>query len=443
VPRPRLLVEPARRLFSWRWTLFDIALAFGLLGVTLSQRTEEAGLAWWIAAVPLVAGLVVRRHRPLLGFLLASGGALGHHLDPGIGLEALDYAVPLTLYTLASTGRSRRTAAIALGALLIGVGALSTLHVIMAAGTDRTQDQKTSYQSWEEVLRAKPGYTPGPEADAEILARTKPFQPPPTVNDVLTEAVGQGIAVMLVFGLAFAVGDSVRSRRAHLYALEQRAVDLEREQHQRVALATAAERARISRELHDVVAHGLSVIVVQAQGAAAALERHPDRAAEALQNVIATGRDSLGDMRRLLDLVRRDPTEDAALAPAVGVAYLPDLVERIRSAGTPASLVITGDPVPLPASVDLSAYRIVQEALTNTLKHAGPGAGVVVRLDFAPERLELEVVDDGVGGPAGEDGTGLRGIAERVGMLGGEWSAGPAPERGFRVWASLPVQAPS
>jgi len=189
------------------------------------------------------------------------------------------------------------------------------------------------------------------------------------------------------------------------------------------------------------VAHGLSVIVVQAQGAAAALDRHPDQAAEALQNVIATGRDSLADMRRLLDLVRRDPTEDPALAPPVGVAYLPDLIDRIRAAGTTASLVITGDPVPLPASVDLSAYRIVQEALTNTIKHAGRAAAVDVRLDFGPERLELEVVDDGAGGPAGEDGTGLRGIAERVSMLGGEWSAGPAPDKGFRVWAALPLEA--
>ncbi len=266
-------------------------------------------------------------------------------------------------------------------------------------------------------------------------------EPPPTFGDQLSAAFGQGLGVMLVLGLAVAVGDGVRSRRAHLRSVEQRAADLEREQHQRVALATAAERARITRELHDVVAHGLSVIVVQAQGAAAALERRPDRAAEALQNVISTGRDSLAEMRRLLDLVRRDPSDDPDLAPRLGVGSLPGLVDRVRAAGTAVSFTIDGEPVPLPASVDLSAYRIAQEALTNTIKHAGPGASAALRLEFQSDVLVIEATDDGVGGPVPPDGdgTGLRGIAERVGMLDGELSAGPSPSGGFRVWAGLPL----
>jgi signal transduction histidine kinase len=180
---------------------------------------------------------------------------------------------------------------------------------------------------------------------------------------------------------------------------------------------------------------------VQAQGAAATLRRHPDRAADALQNVITTGRDSLTEMRRLLELVRREPIEDSDLAPRLGVGALPELVDRVRAAGTPVSFTVDGEPVPLPLSVDLSAYRIAQEALTNTIKHAGAGASAAVRLDFQPDALVIEVSDDGVGGsaPPDGDGTGLRGIAERIAMLGGEWTAGPGPSAGFRVWARLPL----
>jgi signal transduction histidine kinase len=262
----------------------------------------------------------------------------------------------------------------------------------------------------------------------------------------LLNAFGMALFPMLVLGLALAFGDGVRSRRAHLRTLEQRAADLEREQHQRTALAAAAERARITRELHDVVAHGMSVMVVQAQGGAAALRRHPDRTAAALENVITTGRTSLAEMRRLLGVVSRDPTGDPQLAPQPGLASLSALVDQVRAAGTPVRLSIDGQPVPLPASVDLSAYRIVQEALTNTIKHAGPEASAGVRLAFAPEWVEVEICDDGYGDrvPGGDGrmagGNGLRGIAERVNMLSGELAVGPGPGgRGFRVWALLPV----
>jgi signal transduction histidine kinase len=248
-----------------------------------------------------------------------------------------------------------------------------------------------------------------------------------------------------VLALAFAIGDGVRSRRAHLRTAEQRAADLEREQHQRVALAAAAERTRITRELHDVVAHGVSVMVVQAQGAAAALQRHPERTAVALQNVIATGRASLAEMRRLLGVVRSDPADDPDRAPLPGVGALPALVDQVRATGTRVTLHIDGEPVPLPASVDLTAYRIVQEALTNTLKHAGPGAEAVVRLGFAADALAVEVTDDGVGGVPGDrvpdaGGNGLRGIAERVGILGGELTIGRGDGGGFRVRVRLPVE---
>jgi signal transduction histidine kinase len=248
---------------------------------------------------------------------------------------------------------------------------------------------------------------------------------------------------MLVLGLALAFGDGVRSRRAHLRTLEQRAADLEREQHQRTALAAAAERARITRELHDVVAHALSVMVVQAQGGAAALRRHPDRTETALQNVIATGRTSLAEMRRLLDLVRQDPSGNPQRAPQPGVDALPELIDGVRAAGTPVTFTVEGNPVPLPLTVDLSAYRIAQEALTNTIKHSGgQGVSARVRIAYRPHEIELEVTDDGKGpGDQAREGNGLRGIAERVAVLGGELSVGPLEtRRGFRVNATLPLR---
>jgi signal transduction histidine kinase len=159
-----------------------------------------------------------------------------------------------------------------------------------------------------------------------------------------------------------------------------------------------------------------------------------------LQDIIATGRASLAEMRRLLGVVRAAPQ----LAPQPGIAALPALVDQVRAAGTPVRLDIDGEPVPMPAGVDLSAYRIVQEALTNTLKHGGPGARALVRLGFTAEHLEVEVTDDGVSEliPSTVDGgNGLRGIAERVGMLHGELTVGPGPEGGFRVRARLPIEA--
>jgi signal transduction histidine kinase len=408
--------------------LFDIALATTLTIATVQDYSDRVP-TWWFTlyAVPMIGGLVIRRRWPLLAFALAGAGAALHNLDPS-NVVPLDLAVPLTLYTLASL-RARRTAVTALVVALVGISLLSLVQVRVSAKNASTTGTTTiTKQS-----------TKDPNAPFQVLP-AKPqagVDPPTTVGALIVEAVGRALGLMLVLGLAVAVGDSVRSRRTHLRLLEQRAADLEREQHQRVALATVAERARITRELHDVVAHGLSVIVVQAQGAAAALERHPDRTAEALQNVITTGRESLTEMRRLLDLVRRDPTD--GLEPQPGVAALPELIDRVRATGIAVDFTVDGEPVPLPSSVDLSAYRIVQEALTNTLKHGGDRATAAVRLDFQAGELTIDVRDTGVGGAPSGDGTGLRGVAERVGLLGGEWMAGPAPHGGFAVWARLPL----
>ncbi len=244
-----------------------------------------------------------------------------------------------------------------------------------------------------------------------------------------------GLVLTLI--AAWALGAWTRSRRAHLAELRARAVDREREREQQAVLAVAAERGRISRELHDVVAHGLSVMVIQAQGGAAALDNRPDDTRAALEAIIKTGRASLADMRRVLATVGE---VDDTWHPQPGLAMLPGLLDQVREAGTPVRLRVEGIPVESPSAVDLTAYRIVQEALTNTMKHAGPGAGAEVTVVHTGATLRIMVRDDGSGGGPGDgNGAGLRGMRERVRLLGGRCDAGPGVRGGFVVRAELPV----
>jgi signal transduction histidine kinase len=235
------------------------------------------------------------------------------------------------------------------------------------------------------------------------------------------------------------MGSAARSRRGYLEQLHARARDLERERDQRAALAVADERGRISRELHDVVAHGLSVMVTQAQGAAAALDHKPADTRAALTAIVDTGRGSLADMRRVL--ARVDGVDDA-WHPQPGLERLPDLVTQVTNAGTPVRLRIHGIRPTLPAAVDLSAYRIIQEALTNTMKHAGNTAQAEVLVAHGDTDLTIEVRDNGAGtgtGTTDNGGNGLRGMRERVRLLGGHLAAGPGPAGGFVVRAKLPI----
>jgi signal transduction histidine kinase len=208
--------------------------------------------------------------------------------------------------------------------------------------------------------------------------------------------------------------------------------------------AVVAERARIARELHDVVAHHLSVMVVQAEAARAVGERDPAAADEALRQIEASGRTGLAEMRRLLEILKSQGEADGR-EPQPGLAQLDDLIEGMRSTGILVEAEVAGAPRPLPPGVDLSAYRIVQEALTNTLKHAG-GARAHVLVRYDPNAVEVEVVDDGPGPPAAADangaatGHGLIGMRERMQLFGGELDAGPRPGGGFRVWARLPAE---
>jgi signal transduction histidine kinase len=202
--------------------------------------------------------------------------------------------------------------------------------------------------------------------------------------------------------------------------------------------AVAQERSRITRELHDVLAHSVSVMTVQASAVRRLLTPEQEREREALMTVEETGRQALAEMRRLVGIMREDD-EVAALAPQPGLGTLPALVEQVRQSGLPVELTVEGTPVKLPAGVDLSAYRIVQEALTNTLKHAGPAhAWVAVR--YAGEDVEIEVANDGLSDNAGDGGGhGLVGMRERVALCGGELESGPRPGGGYKISARLPV----
>ncbi|MET8578167.1 sensor histidine kinase [Streptomyces sp. NPDC005012] len=263
-----------------------------------------------------------------------------------------------------------------------------------------------------------------------------------------------GNLVIMVFQtvpLAFAwlLGDARRTRSAYFAQLEERAARLERERESQAKIAVAAERARIARELHDVVAHNVSVMVVQADGAAYVMDTAPDQARKALETISVTGRQALAEMRRLLGVLRTgEQPESGEYVPQPDVAQIEELVEQCRGAGLTVDFKVEGSPRPLPSGVELTAYRIVQEALTNVRKHAGPDAGAGVRLVYFDDGLGLLVEDDGRGAPpelcaaGGADGhgQGLIGMRERVGMVGGTLDAGPLPGGGFRISALLPLR---
>ncbi|ARF63366.1 MULTISPECIES: sensor histidine kinase [Streptomyces] len=260
------------------------------------------------------------------------------------------------------------------------------------------------------------------------------------------------IIMTVPFVLAWVLGDSLRTRRAYFDQLEERAARLEREREAQSKVAVAAERARIARELHDVVAHNVSVMVVQADGAAYVMDAAPDQAKQALETISSTGRQALAEMRRLLGVLRTgDAPESGEYVPQPDVEQIEDLVEQVRQTGLEVDFKVEGTPRPLPSGVELTAYRVVQEALTNTRKHGGPDAGASVRLVYFDDGLGLLIEDDGRGaahelyedGGADGAGHGMIGMRERVGMVGGTLDAGPRPGGGFRISALLPLRPPS
>ncbi|MEU6075046.1 histidine kinase [Micromonospora sp. NPDC047074] len=263
----------------------------------------------------------------------------------------------------------------------------------------------------------------------------------------------------LVTGAVWLVGLNVRTRHLYVLSLEERAATLEREREAEARAAVAGERTRIARELHDVVAHGMAVMIVQADGARFMLDRDPETARQAMKVVGDTGRQALEEMRRLVGVLREPSPFDAAGEPdGAGVAAdpahrrlalteLPTLLDRFRAAGLRARHTVTGQPPPMPPGLELTVYRVVQEGLTNALKHAGVGARVEVTLVHADDAVVVRVVDDGRGqtpvAPAPSGGHGLVGMRERVGVYDGSLTAGPRLAGGWQVEARLPLPSTS
>ncbi|WP_203602474.1 sensor histidine kinase [Streptomyces coelicoflavus] len=257
-------------------------------------------------------------------------------------------------------------------------------------------------------------------------------------------------AQLMSVAVAALIGITVRTRRDHTEVLEDRARRLETERDQQVRLAAAAERARIAREMHDIIGHNLSVITGLADGGRYAAAKSPDRAAQALDAIGTTSRQALGELRRLLDVLRDDAQDGAApdLAPQPALTDLDRLLDGVRRAGLPVHKTVKGEPA-LPEGRQLTLYRVIQEALTNTLKHAGPDATAHIDLSYGTDgAATLTVTDTGRTAPqqtpAPSSGRGLPGMRERTSLYGGTLEAGPrpAPERGWRVHLHLPEESP-
>ncbi len=379
------MLEPDRRLASWTSLAVDIlaVVVIVVIGIATDDRffPRGQGAALLLVAIPLL----FRRAWPLPVLVVVSGAALVTSIDSG-GPWPQIAAIALASYTAGerATDRTRQGLSVLGVASLLAVGFLAR--------------------------------------DAQPLtAITVPF-------------------VILV--PTWLLGDVVRSRR--IEAAEQIEAEARRmeESEARIRAAAAEERRHMARELHDVVAHGVSVMLIQAGAARQVLETAPDQARESILNVETAGREAMAELRRLLGVLN-DDGEAASVAPQPGVSQLDELVDRVREAGLPAELSIRGEQRALPASLDTTVYRIVQEALTNALRYARR-ARTVIELTFEPDQLRVEVLDDGPAGPvttgAGA-GRGLAGLDARAEQVGGKLEAGPRLGGGFAVRAWLPLES--
>lgn len=394
------LYDLLRRHPTWVDGFWAVVL-FGLsvIGGVVAEESQGTDLPFLTVPVMLLLSLVValRRRMPERMLVLAVAVGVGQ-LVTDVATMPADFALLVIVYTVAATG-ARWASRFALTAALCAAP-LATLR-------------------W------------------------------PNENASTAENIGVMVFQTVPFALAWVLGDSIRTRRAYFAQLEERAARLEKERAAQAKVAVAAERARIARELHDVVAHNVSVMVVQADGAAYVLDAAPDQAKKALETISSTGRQALAEMRRLLGVLRTGEHQEAGeYVPQPDVRQIEDLVEQCRGSGLPVDFKVEGTPRPLPSGVELTAYRIVQEALTNTRKHGGPNVGASVRLVYFDDGLGLLVEDDGKGAPhelyeeGGLDGQGhgLIGMRERVGMVGGTLDAGPRPGGGFRISVLLPLK---
>ncbi len=368
----------------------------GLGAVLLTVIAQREGPVDFVFVVAISLPLAIRRRFPRVAVLLVFAVAIVQAVL-GVRIGLYDAALLFALYTaVGSTNRRFGLVALAAGLVTVVVGAA------------------TGWWSWmdQQLGTGAPGF----------------------------RAVSTAGALLLTVG-AWALGERLRSSRLGAMALADRAVQLEREAGQQAELAAAAERARIAREMHDVIAHGLSVMIVQADGAAYVVDTSPALARQALVQISATGRESLGQMRNLLGLLRDGGAGEAGSAPQPDLQDLPALVEEARAAGAQVEVSGDTDPTELSAMVSLTAYRAIQEALTNARKHGG--RLVSVRLDRGPAGLRIRVADSGAGGRddalTQQPGHGLTGLRERVAAAGGTAETGPDDRGGFVVDVWLPT----
>lgn len=380
----------------------DAALAFGVLlcmvvgsfvdphgqdGPTWGARTPAAPSLTLL--VLSAAALVFRRRRPVT--VLAVTAALSL-----VELVTADPRVP------------------------VAMSAVVALYTVAA-----TTDRPTTWRVGLLTMTALTG--------AAMLAGTVPWY------------AQENLGIFAWTGMAAAAGDAVRSRRAFVHAIRERAERAERTREEEARRRVAEERLRIARDLHDVVAHHIALVNVQAGVAAHVMDRRPDQAKEALAHVREASRSALNELRATVGLLRQSGDPEAPTEPAPGLARLDELADTFRNAGLPVEVARTDHGTALPAAVDLAAYRVIQEALTNVQKHAGQRAKAEVSVVRVGPAVEITILDDGTGedpGPedAGHGGHGLLGMRERVTALGGTLVAGPRYGGGFRVHAILPVR---
>ena len=361
--------------------LFDLttAVAVGLAATSIVMLGPGIVVHGWLMAV----ALVWRRRWPVAVFGVVAGLAAGHLVLPGdmYTLVPHDIAVLIAMYSVVKYA-DRPVHAVGAGVVCLVGSALAPL--------------KLPDGGWYLAL---------------VIA----------------------LSVVVVWLL----GWSMRTRRLYVDSLEDRAATAERERDHLARIAVADERARIARELHDMVAHSLSVMIVHADGATLALDKAPDRAREALRTVSDTGRGALVEMRHLVTVLRSNDNSGEDARTSVTTT-----LDRARAAGLSVRAEVSGDPAALPAGVELAAFRIVQESVTNALKHAGPGASAALRLAYSPTGVEIDFRDNGAASSGGRgDGHGLIGMRERVALYGGTITAGPDPAGGWRVTASIPVES--
>jgi signal transduction histidine kinase len=370
--------------------LIVIAALESALEVAFRSTADEPQTTHWFAvpAVALIVLLLLGRHQfpfaaPALFWLLGAAVSFvdGRLLVFPTGLFVAGMAASFLLGNLRDELQTRLGLAVVIGCALI-------------------------------VVYNKPGHTPG-----ELV-----FLP-------------------VLFAIAWLAGFALRERAQQAEAADERAAQAERAREAAARLAVAEERARIARELHDVVAHSVSVMVLQVGAVRHGLPEAQAEDREALRGVEQTGRTALAEMRHLLGAMRSEDG-DPELSPQPGLEQLDSLLEEVRRAGLPVQLHVEGEPLPLPRAVDLSAYRIVQEGLTNVLKHAG-ASHADVTLRYEPDEVQIEVRDDGRGASTGDGlGHGLVGIGERVKLYGGEMTAGPVPgSDGFVLRTRLPLES--